>query len=470
MKLLLPLVGAILLIVLLLKTARVPIRYNLRNLVVRWRVTVLTALAFTLVIALLTVMLAFVEGMYRLTEGSGQPGNVLVLADGATDEMFSNLGYRDTNDIEYCPEARKHVLRDEHDQPLCSREVYMVVNQPVPIQPGQRPRRRFLQVRGIDDPVMSARVHGLELYPGGKWFSTAGVEKLSEQAGTAAPSPGKESAGTAASTKPAGGAPDTTSAGITRSQAIQVVLGEGIARELGHDQGKERLDVGDRFNAGNRWWVVMGVMQSMGSTYGSEIWAKRSIVGPVFGKENYTSIVLRAAGAPEAAFLAKDLTKNFKKSAVQCQPETEYYAKLAATNKQFLYAIVFVAVIMAVGGIFGVMNTMFAAISQRTRDIGVLRIIGFSPWQILVSFFVESLWIALAGGLLGLALGYVADGWTATSILSSGQGGGKSVVFKLIIDGNIMGTGLIVTLLMGGIGGLLPSLTAMRLKPLDALR
>src|SRR5262249_1798716 len=70
---------------------KVPLSYNLRNLVVRWRITFLTALAFTLVVGLLTVMLAFVNGMTRLTEASGQPGNVIVLSDGATDELFSNL-------------------------------------------------------------------------------------------------------------------------------------------------------------------------------------------------------------------------------------------------------------------------------------------------------------------------------------------------------------------------------------------
>ena len=79
---------------------------------------------------------------------------------------------------------------------------------------------------------------------------------------------------------------------------------------------------------------------------------------------------------------------------------------------------------MAIGGVFGVMNTMFAAISQRIKDIGVLRILGFARWQVLASFFLEALILALVGGALGLALGSVSNGWTASSIVSSGQGGG----------------------------------------------
>lgn len=432
-KLLLPLVGGVLFMLLLAMVGKVPLRYNLRNLVVRWPITILTALAFTLVVGLLTVMLAFVNGMYRLTEGSGQPGNIIVLADGATDELFSNLGYSDTADVERQP----LVLRDEHGRPLCSKETYIVVNQPIEGAKAGERQRRFLQVRGLDDPAITGRVHGLDLHAGGAWFSPAGVGTL-----------------TASDTEP----------------LIHAVLGEGIAREFGKDRQRETLAVGDVFEIGPRKWLITGILKSAGSTFDSEIWAKRQVVGPIFGKDNYTSLVLRTADAEAAKALAEDLTKNFKKAALQAQRETDYYSKLSETNRQFLVAILFVAVIMAVGGVFGVMNTMFAAIASRTRDIGVLRILGFARWQILVSFFLESLMIALIGGGLGCALGSLADGMSASSIASSGQGGGKSVLLVLVVDANILSAGLLFTFIMGGLGGLLPSLSAMRLKPLEALR
>jgi ABC-type antimicrobial peptide transport system permease subunit len=117
------------------------------------------------------------------------------------------------------------------------------------------------------------------------------------------------------------------------------------------------------------------------------------------------------------------------------------------------------------------MNTMFAAISQRSKDIGVLRILGFARWQILVSFFLEALLLALVGGLIGCALGLLADGWTASSIVSSGYGGGgKSVVLKLVVDTKILLSGLVFALGMGVLGGLVPSLTALSSKPLSAVR
>ncbi len=98
-------------------------------------------------------------------------------------------------------------------------------------------------------------------------------------------------------------------------------------------------------------------------------------------------------------------TNRYKTAAMQAQVETDYFAALSGTSQQFLYGIIVVAAIMAVGGVFGVMNTMLAAISQRTADIGVLRLLGYNRRQVLISFLLESLLIALVGGGLGCALG-----------------------------------------------------------------
>jgi putative ABC transport system permease protein len=445
---------------------KVPLGYNFRNLVVRWKTTALTAVAFILVVGLLTVMLAFVNGMYKLTENSGNPANVIVLADGATDELFSNLGYGDIKEIE----LREEVARDDDGKPLASWEVYVVVNQPIltrkcphcgtmapvdrygqtleehgdPPCPGSGKAvagsrgRRFVSVRGVEDPVKTGKVHGLPLHAGGAWFGSAGVQAL---AGSA-----------------------------SAEQAIQAVIGEGLARELGPDQGKRSLQVGDLFELGPRKWVIVGILQSGGSTFDSEVWAKFSLISQLFGKATYTTSVLRAADPSKAAEFAKDLAANYKKPAVAAQTEPEYYSKLNATNLQFLVAIAVVVLIMAIGSVFGVMNTMFAAIAQRTKDIGVLRILGFARWQVLTSFFLESLALALIGGLIGCALGSLCNGASATSIISSGQGGGKSVVLKLVVDHRILAAGMGFSLFMGCLGGLIPALSAMRLKPLEAVR
>jgi ABC-type lipoprotein release transport system permease subunit len=430
------------------------LRYNVRNLFVRWRITLLTALAFTLVIGLLTVMRAVVSGMYKLTEGSGDPANVMVLADGATDELFSNLGYGDIKEVE----LRDGVKRDEENKPLASWEIYVLANQPIAnrAEPDPGPlvrlwrslrdfvfgkqderKRRFIQVRGVDDPARSGRVHNLPLEPGGAWFSPAGVEQL----------------------------PDGDS-------AVQAVVGQGLARELGKDKGDgtKPLAPGDSFELGGRRWVVSGVLVSGGSTFDSEVWGKRDLVGSLYGKASYTTVVLRARDADAAKALAEDLTANYKKPAVNAKQENVYYESLNTFNQGLLVAVRIVAGIMAVGGIFGVMNTMFAAISQRTRDIGVLRILGFGRLHVLLSFFLEALILAVLGGALGCLAGSAVDGATMTSIVSGGQGGGKSVVLHLVVDRSVIAEGMTFALLMGCIGGLLPALSAMRLRPLESLR
>jgi len=431
------LVAALACMLVLALVGKIPLGYNLRNLTVRWRTTLLTALAFTLVVGLMIVMLAFVDGMYKLTEDSGQPGNVMVLSDGATDELFSNLGFTDIGDIERQPRVRRNAA----GQPICSREVYLVVNQQVIGPSGETLQRRFTQVRGVEDPLMAAEAHGLDLFPGGAWFCASGVQALPGAAGTAA-----------------------------GQQAIQAVLGEGIADQLGPDLGKPRLEVGDVFDLGPRKWIVVGLLRSAGSTFGSEVWAKRGLIGPMFGKDAFSSLVLRTDDAANAKALSQDLNNNFKKAALFAQPETEYFSKLSETNRQFLVAIIFVTVFMSLGGVCGVMNTMFAAISQRTKDIGVMRILGFARWQLLVSFFLESLVIALIGGALGCSLGYLVDGLKSTSIISSGQGGGKSVTLELIVSPETLMFGLLMALGMGALGAVLPCLAAMRVRPLESLR
>ncbi len=434
---------------------KVPLTYNLRNLLVRWRISLLTAVSFTVVVALLTVMLAFVNGMYKVTEESGQPANILILADGSTDEVFSNLGFSDVAliETESCPMDKagsplpqrvqwKTNEVDGRNRVWASNETYAVACQPLPDRPGEK---RFVQIRGIVDPDIAGKVHDLTLQHG-RWFSQAGV------------------------LTPQGAQPG-------ENDQIETTLGAGVAREFGKSVGKATLIVGDTFQLADRTWVVVGIMKSDGTTFGSEVWAKQNLVAKLFNKNGYNSMVARIAddGSRETIMerandMAYHLANRFTNPKVNAQTEVEYFSKQSETSKQFLYAIIGVAVIMALGGIFGVMNTMFASIAQRMKEIAVMRILGFKRWQILVSFLLESLAIALIGGLLGCALGTVCDGWSATSSISSGQGGGKTVILRLAVDAKVLLTGVLFTLVMGRLGGLIPALSAMRMKILESLR
>jgi hypothetical protein len=435
-------------LLILLSIGKVPLAYNLRNVRVRWKTNLMTAVAFTFVIGLMVFLLAFVNGMNNLTQNSGVPGNVFVLSDGATDELFSNLGYGDVDNVE-----RVVAVLDEKDRPLpapvrvkqvelngtptylASRETYYVINQPVPNS--DPPRRRFVQLRTVEDPQIAAAVHDIELYPGGKWFSESGVDSRSR---------------------------------------IECVLGEGVAGTLGEDLRKPRLEPGDTFVLGDMEWVVTGIMKTEGTTFGSEIWARRfSRIYQPFGKDKYTTLVMRTEQDTLEASkaLAYHLSTRYTQQKLKAYAEPEYYAELTKTNNTFLVATVIVAVVMAIGGVFGMLTTMFASIAQRIRDIGVLRLLGFKRWQVMVSFLLESLTIAVVGGAMGCFLAWLlADGKSSVSSLSAGGGGpgGKSVALTIDVSAEVMALGMLFTLVMGRLGGLVPALSAMRMKVLESLR
>jgi ABC-type lipoprotein release transport system permease subunit len=448
---------------LLFGIGKVPLSYNFRNLRVRWITTLMTGVAFTVVVALLILMSSFVDSVNRLTASSGVPGNVFVLSEGATDELFSNLGYGDVRNLEV-----EKALTDEQGRPLAtpitaksspgkpgqpalkwvSKETYFVINQEIAKPTGDGPLRRFVQLRGIDDAEAAAKVHDIKLLRG-DWFGREGGIALADG-----------------------------------STAVPCVLGEGAAAAFGADHGRDKLDVGDRFKLGDTPMVVVGIMESAGRTFDSETWATNDRVSKDFGKKAFTTVVIRVSddnketAQRSAEIMAHHLTKNFANPRVRAVPETRYYEDLAKSNSQLMYMVTMVALIMSLGGIIGVMLVMFAAISQRIKDIGVMRVVGYKRWQILVSFMLESLAIAIIGGLLGVVLILLAngfasafgDGITVTSNVSAGQGSGKTVVTKLVFGTDVLAGGILFTIVMGRLGGLLPSVGAMRLGILESLR
>jgi ABC-type lipoprotein release transport system permease subunit len=422
-----------------LPLAQVPLRYNLRNLQIRWKSSLVTGAAFTVVVGLLTVTLAFVKGMERLTEGTGQPGNLVVLSEGAVDESFSSLP--PTISVHQLPGAVQNMIQRDQEADGQSgkfwavKEVSVLANQELPPSDTGEERERLLQMRGVDDPILAAKVHGIELDQG-RWFSPSGLNKETGE--------------------------------------YEIVLGQGMAKVFGADRGGGPVGPGETITIGPGRWRVVGVMKPSSSVFGSEVWARDELVARHFsnlrdGALAYNAMVVRLKDAALVGQATEAIKKSRAEQAFEAIPETEYYVKLSQTTEQFLNAITVVAVVMAFGGILGIMNTMVAAISQRRKDIGVLRLVGFSRWQVLRSFLLESVVVALLGGLLGCGLGLLADGWTATSLVAA-QGSEHIVVLKLVVDGRTLGVSLLFTLIIGSVGGMIPALVAMRLRPLESLR
>jgi putative ABC transport system permease protein len=408
---------------------KVPLIYNWRNLQIRWLTALVTSIAIVLVVALMTFMLAFVQGMDRLTESSGRPGNILLLSDGATDEVMSRL---DPAAVQQLPqEVQNEIARTADGKFLLAREVYVIVFQTSVNEKTGETKRRFCQMRGVDDPAIASAVHGIDLVDVGgqksRWFAETGQK--------------------------------------------EVVLGNGIAQTFARDLGKDILVPGDEVKIGSWTWKVVGIMSAEASSFGSEIWVRDSIVQENFGRRNsYSSFVVEIKD-PARMKLAVEALKNMGTTAFNVTPEREYYAKMTTTNDQFRFTAIFIAIVMAIGGVLGVMITMFAAVSQRAKDIGVLRLLGFARWQILMSFMLEALAYGVIGGVLGVAIGSLCNGISVSSIVSSGPGGGgKGVVLQMSVNAALMMAGFVFAVVMSAIGGFVPAVFAMRLRPLESLR
>lgn len=381
----------------------IPVKYNARNLVVRWMTTLMTALGFTMVVAVLVLLLALVEGVSRVCRTSGEPENVIVLAKGNTDEVFSQLEIRTGRDLE----RFQGVGRTLDDQPLASRETYLVVHRYLE----DTGVFKFLQVRGVL-PV-AYEVHTRVKITEGQRF---------------------------------------------RPNRGEVIIGRGVQRE-------HRLNVGDPVQIGRKRWHVVGVFEADGSAFEAEVWCDQSELASEFRREAvFSSMVLRANDAAGAA----DLVERLKESrTVSCSPhsEIEYYAKQAEQTEMISAAAWIIAWFMGIGAIFGVMNTMFAAIGARRKDIAVLRILGFKPSEILISFLLEALLISAIGGGLGIAIGTLANG-----VSSSASVGAREVEFAFRVTESTITFAAGFALSMGVLGGLLPALSVIRVQPLEALR
>ena len=363
----------------------------------------MTAAGFTLVVAALIIMLAFINGVQTVSAVTGEPENVIVLADGNTDEVMSSMDHR----LVYQVESTPGILRNSNGQLLASREMFMVIV-PANVETAEI---SILQARGVTP--LALEVHTNIKIVEGRMF---------------------------------------------RRHQREVIVGAGFARE-------QKIKVGEELQLGLKMWRVVGKFAAQGSTLESEVWCDLNQLAGQFHREGeYSTVVFRTRNA-----LAAEEAVNFlgesKQFDVEALPEMVYYQQQAEQTNVIRVGAIVIAIFMSVGTVLGVTNTMFAAIGARTKDIAVMRLMGFGRIEILLSFLIEALLIALAGGLLGSMLGYTMNGLTLNTAM-----GAKQIAFAFKVDLSILMTGAFFTLGMGLIGGLLPALSAMRVSPLQALR
>ena len=227
------------------------------------------------------------------------------------------------------------------------------------------------------------------------------------------------------------------------------------------------VTVGSRLRIKQRDWPIVGVFEADGSSFESEVWGAVDVMASVFNRQGgYQSVTVKLADPGQLAAWADEVKAN-PRLPVDLKPEPKFYEDQAGPVAGALMALtVFVSFVMAIGAVFGAMNTMYAVVAQRTREIGTLRALGFGRLSILVSFVLESVVIALVAGIVGVLLALPANGLSS----ATGNVTFSELAFAFRITGPAILGGILFAALMGLVGGLLPAVRAARMPILSALR
>ena len=383
----------------------IPLSYNLRNLTVRKTTTLMTALGVALTVAVLLSVLALVAGLRSAFTATGDPRNVLVLRKAATSELVSGI----TRNVYQDLKANPGIARTQSGDPMASLEMVTVINLKSP----SNPSGMNVTLRAIGPAGIAMRDVKLS---GGQWF---------------------------------------------RAGQREVVVGKSVANRY------PGARLGGTLKFGKGSWSVVGVMDGGRSALNSEIWGDANQVSSDFNRENgFSSVLIRAVDSAAVPALLNSLNDD-RRLNVTARSEREYYAAqmISAAPVQFLG--IFVSIIMAVGSSFAAMNTMYAAVARRSKEIGTLRILGFSRGSILLSFFLESLVLSGLGGLLGIILVLPLNN------IETGIGSFitfSEIAFNFRVTPAIMAVGVTFALFMGALGGLFPARMAAKKEILTALR
>ncbi len=229
------------------------------------------------------------------------------------------------------------------------------------------------------------------------------------------------------------------------------------------------LDVGSKIRFGQTVWEVVGVFDAGGSVSESELWTDLRVLQNMYRRGSSVQSVRVRLEGPGALETLRTALADDPRIDVDVRSERDYYAEQAAPLSQFIRIVGYpLTVLMAIGAVFGALNSMYSSVSVRGKEIATLRALGFGPFPVLVSTIVESTLLALAGGIVGGLVAFVAFNGFRVSTLNGASF--SQVVFDFAVTPDLLSQGLVAALIIGVIGGFFPALRAARLPVAQALR
>ena len=387
----------------------IPIKYNLRSLFVRKVSTGMTVLGVALVVTVFLLVMSLAEGVQKTFHTSVSPLNLLVMRVGAQSDVQSFVQKEQYENIRTLP----GIARDEQGQPLASPEIVALIN--IPRKDGKKTN---VIVRGVE-PVAFKLRPPIPILEGRMYH-------------------------------------DGTNEVIVSRRTRERFAG---------------TQVGDTIQAGSQKWRVVGIFDAHGSPYDSEIWADlHDVQGQTRRNAGYSIVRVRV---PDAAardqFIAA--VKGNQQIKMDAKTEEKFYEDQMGTAKPIQFLAYFVGILMAIGASFGAMNTMYAQVSARIREVATLRALGFPRRSILLSFMLESLALGILGGAVGavmatLIVSFVLTAPTGTQNFNTFA----EILFNFQLSAGLIMSGMVFSVAIGLFGGLFPAARAARLKIINALR
>ena len=381
--------------------------FNLRTLPERKGAAITAAIGIAGVVGVLVGVLAIAEGFRKAVTVSGAPDVAVVLRGGADSEMTSGFSREETKTISDAP----GIVRGA-DGPLSSSELFVIINLPK----RSTGTDANVPLRGVESAAYAVRGN-IQMVAGRKFER------------------GKN----------------------------EIIVGAGAARAFAG------LDVGSQLKVGQNLWDVVGVFTAGGGLAESEIWTDAAVLQPAYHRNNsFQAVYARLTSA--AAFSAfKDALTTNPQLNVKVLRQSEFYAEQASMVSKFITTIgVFIASLMALGAVFGALNTMYSAVAARTREIATLRALGFGSTPVVASVLAESLFLAFLGGAVGAGAAYLLfDGFKASTINWQTF---SQVTFAFDVTLPLLWRAVQFAAAIGMVGGLFPAIRAARLPIAVGLR
>jgi putative ABC transport system permease protein len=382
-------------------------KFNLRTLPQRKGSSAAAIFGIAGVVAVMVGVLSIAQGILRTMESSASAQNVIVLRSGSDTEMMSGLGGDETKIISEGP----GLARNENGA-MASAELFVIINLPM----RSTGTDANVPMRGIGRMAVDVR-DKFEIV-GGRMFEWG----LNE-----------------------------------------VIVGVGAQMEF------SGLGIGSTITVAQEEWPVVGVFAAGGGLAETEIWVDGAVLQPAYKRGNSYQAVYARLESEDAFQEFKDALTSDPRLNVKPMREADYYDSQSAMLYNLITGLgTLIAIIMGCGAVFGALNTMYTAISSRTREIATLRALGFHSSPVVISVLLESLLLAFTGGLIGAALAWWAfDGFRATTLNFASF---SQVAFAFDVSFSLLTRGIVFAMIIGLIGGLFPAVRAARLPVSAALR